>query len=83
MRQNDMTSVRYQYDVAFSFSFAGEDREYVEMVAETLRANEIKVFYDAYEEASLWGKELYTYLSQVYEKDARYTVIFISNHYVY
>jgi hypothetical protein len=43
-----MTEDKYQYDVALSF--AGEDRHYVEQVAEILKRKGISVFYDKYEE---------------------------------
>ncbi len=68
-----------EYDVALSF--AGEDRAYVDMVADQLRARGVSVFYDRYEEADLWGKDLYTHLIEVYMKRARYTLMFISIHY--
>jgi hypothetical protein len=67
------------YDVALSF--AGENRNYVDKVATELRKNGIKVFYDTFEELTLWRKDLYQYLSQVYKDRARYTVIFISKSY--
>lgn len=67
------------YDVALSF--AGEDRAYVEQVAAHLKTQGTKVFYDAYEEISLWGKNLYTHLSDVYANQAIFTVIFISDSY--
>lgn len=70
----------FQYDVALSF--AGEDRSYVEQVAESLRDSEIRVFYDRFEEAALWGVNLYDHLSDIYRNRARYTVMFISKHYV-
>ena len=44
MSQNEMTPKRPRYDIALSF--AGEDREYVEAVAESLRVKSIRVFYD-------------------------------------
>ena len=44
------------YDVALSF--AGEDRKYVHRVAEALAEKGVKVFYDNFEEADLWGKYL-------------------------
>jgi hypothetical protein len=69
----------FQYDIALSF--AGEDRYYVDQVAELLRAAGVRVFYDRFEEANLWGKNLYDYLSDVYKNQARYTVMFISEHY--
>jgi hypothetical protein len=68
-----------KYDAALSF--AGEDREYVEQVAAHLSNAGIKVFYDKFEEAELWGKDLYRHLSDVYGKKALVTVIFASKHY--
>ena len=68
-----------EYDVALSF--AGEDRAYVEMVAEQLKARDVQVFYDRYEEANLWGKDLYTHLIDVYQNKATYTIMFISSYY--
>jgi hypothetical protein len=62
-------------------SFAGEDRDYVEQVAAFLKANRVEVFYDRYEEATLWGKDLAEHLDSVYRKDARYCVMFLSRHY--
>ncbi len=67
------------FDVALSF--AGEDRAYVEEVAHILRAMGLRVFYDKYERVSLWGKDLYTHLREIYFNRARYTVLFISKHY--
>jgi hypothetical protein len=67
------------YDVALSF--AGEDRTYVDEVARVLSAAGVKVFYDKLEEADLWGKNLYTHLSDIYRKRARFTVMFISRSY--
>lgn len=69
----------FDYDVALSF--AGEDRDFVDVVANYLEENGIKVFYDSFEEENLWGKNLYEYLSDVYYKKARYTVMFISKFY--
>ncbi|MFN8527435.1 MAG: TIR domain-containing protein [Anaerolineae bacterium] len=70
---------QYDYDVALSF--AGEDRAYVEEVANILHALGIRVFYDRYVEVDLWGKDLYTHLDNVYRKQAKFCVIFISEHY--
>ncbi|HEX8430183.1 MAG TPA: TIR domain-containing protein, partial [Longimicrobium sp.] len=67
------------YDVALSF--AGEDRLYVRGIAQALREAGIQVFFDEYEVASLWGKDLYAHLQDVYQNQAKYTVIFISASY--
>jgi hypothetical protein len=70
---------QYDYDVALSF--AGEDRPYVQQVADILHAYGVKVFYDRYEEADLWGKDLYTHLDDVYRRKASFCVMFISKYY--
>lgn len=67
------------YEVVLSF--AGEDRDYVEQVADILKTNQVSLFYDDYEEASLWGKNLVEHLQKVYSSSARYCVMFISKYY--
>lgn len=69
----------FTYDVALSF--AGEDRVYVERIANLLIEQGIKVFYDKSETANLWGKDLYQYLSDIYRTKAEFCVIFISKYY--
>ena len=58
----------YEFDVAISY--AGEDREFAEALAETLRYHQLNVFYDNFEKPTLWGKNLYSFLSDVYENKA-------------
>ena len=72
--------MKYYYDVVLSF--AVEDREYVEECADILTALGIKVFYDSYEQDVLWGKDLYTFLADIYSNKARYAIVFVSQHYV-
>lgn len=67
------------YEVVLSF--AGEDRDFVEEVAAILQGQGVEVFYDRYEEATLWGKDLAEHLDLVYRSSARYCVMFISQHY--
>jgi|APSaa5957512576_1039674.scaffolds.fasta_scaffold26474_1 hypothetical protein len=69
----------FNYDVCLSF--ADEDRTYVEKVANQLKLEGIRVFYDKYEIVELWGKDLYTHLDDVYKNMAQYCVLFISEHY--
>lgn len=70
----------YEYDVALSF--AGEDRKYVKDIAKKLRAKGLKVFYDEFEEADLWGKDLYQYLHYIYKESAIFCIIFVSSNYI-
>ena len=67
------------YDVAISY--AGEDRDYVQSVADALTAKGVKVFYDNFEEAALWGKDLYSHLVEIYGSRARFTLMFVSSAY--
>lgn len=72
--------MKYYYDVVLSF--AGEDREYVEECADILTALGIKVFYDSYEQDVLWGKDLYTFLADIYSNKARYGLYRTKRNYV-
>jgi hypothetical protein len=65
-----------------ALSFAGEDREYVEEVALQLRNRAVNVFYDHFEWAALWGKELVNHLQTVYGSTADCCVVFVSEHYL-
>jgi len=69
----------FDYDV--TISFAGEDRAMVRQFAEILRAHGLKVFYDEWEQANLWGRDLYQHLDEVYSKKARFCIIFLSANY--
>ena len=74
-----MANEHFEFDVGLSF--AGEQRDYVEKVAADLRARGIRPFYDDYEKETLWGKDLYEHLSEVYQYMCEYCVIFISEDY--
>lgn len=71
--------IKYTYDVALSF--AGENRAYVEDVATFLKDMGIRVFYDKFEVDNLWGKNLYDHLQEIYKDKAKYSILFISEHY--
>jgi tetratricopeptide (TPR) repeat protein len=68
------------YDVAISF--AGEDRDKAEQLADFLK-NEFKlvVFYDDYERAKLWGGFLPERLLSIYRDMARACVVLVSRNY--
>ncbi len=74
-----MSNETYEFDIAISY--AGEDRSYAEALADVLCNRGVHVFYDKYEKAVLWGKDLYSHLSDLYQNKAQYCVIFISQHY--
>ena len=74
-----MSEDNFEYDVGLSF--AGEQRTYVQQVASDLRSRGIRPFYDDYEKETLWGKDLYAHLSEVYQHRCEYCVIFVSKEY--
>ena len=67
------------YEVALSF--AGEDRFFVEQVAHELQSMGVTLFYDAFEQINLFGKDLSTHLALIYKDQADYCAIFISTFY--
>lgn len=70
-----------KYHVAFSF--AGEDREYVEKVLSYLKKNStLRVFYDKDNETHLWGKNLLEVFQDIYTREAHFVVMFVSANYV-
>jgi hypothetical protein len=69
----------FEFDVCLSF--AGEQRAYVDEVAQHLREKGIRVFYDDFERADMWGKDLYEHLAYIYSQAARYCVLFASKDY--
>ncbi len=78
-RKRTRERVKRVYDVALSF--AGENRDYVEQVAEHLTNLGVTVFYDRFEQVNLWGKDLAEHLGEVYGKNSRFVVLFLSRAY--
>ena len=72
--------MKVDFDIAISF--AGEDREVAEELAEVWKHQySLRVFYDTYEQAALLGEKLVGYLHEVYSERSLYCVILISNDY--
>ena len=69
----------FEYEVCLSF--AGEQRDYVEQVAKELQSRGIRVFFDDNEKISLWGKDLYSHLKEVYQRKCQYCILFASKEY--
>ncbi len=71
----------YKYD--FGLSFAGEDRRHAEKLAQLLKDEHVRVFYDRDEEADLWGQDLYQRFQKVYGQECRFFIPFISANYIF
>ncbi|HXQ73988.1 MAG TPA: TIR domain-containing protein [Pyrinomonadaceae bacterium] len=76
---NSKRNTDCEYQVALSF--AGEDRCYAAELAAALTDRGITVFYDSYEQATLWGKDLYQHLQTIYKEKSKFCVIFVSEAY--
>lgn len=72
-------SNKRNYDIALSF--AGKDRKIAEEIAKELSNLGKRVFYDNFEKSNLWGKDLYTYLSEIYGERAEYCLMMVSESY--
>ena len=68
------------YQVALSF--AGEQRDYVEGVAQHLAARSIGVFYDGFQRTWLWGRDGVEAFHQVFAETSNFVVMFVSAEYV-
>ena len=73
------TGADFEYDIALSF--AGEQRGLAEAIAQRLTESGIKVFYDGFEKANLWGTNLYDHLHEVYFRRAKYCLLIASKEY--
>jgi hypothetical protein len=69
-----------EFDIALSF--AGEDRSWAEKLATLLKAQGVRVFYDEFFRSTLWGKNLYQHLQEIYKEKARYCIVFVSEAYL-
>lgn len=68
-----------KYDIAISF--AGEDRSIALGIASILTSKGVSVFYDEFEKADLWGKDLYEHLISVYKDNSKYCLMLLSDSY--
>ena len=70
----------YKYDVALSF--AGENRNFAEVVAKMLRSQNVEVFYDKFNAAELWGEDLSVEFRKIYSVDSQYCIMILSDYYI-
>jgi hypothetical protein len=63
----------YEFDVALSF--AGEDRANAERLAKLLRESNVRVFYDEFVKATLWGR-IYINIWKPYKRIRRNTALY-------
>ncbi len=69
----------YKWDAALSF--AGEDRPHAKAIAEKLKSQGIRVFFDDDHRSYLWGKSQEVF-ERIYGPESRYVIALISEHYL-
>ncbi|WP_109117125.1 TIR domain-containing protein [Azospirillum sp. TSO22-1] len=69
-----------KYEVALSF--AGEQRHYADRLARSLQARGVSVFYDGFERARLWGRDLAEEFHGIYSERAKRVVMLVSEQYI-
>jgi hypothetical protein len=70
-----------EHDFDIAVTFAGEDRAFVDEVVRLVKSAGFSVFYDEDAKADMWGEDLTEFFPDVYERRARYAVMFVSRHY--
>ncbi len=75
------TGARLGWRWHVALSFAGAQRDYVERVAQALKAQGVSCFYDADEQIELWGRYLAEELPAIYGELAAVVVVFVSAEY--
>lgn len=68
-----------KYD--FALSFAGKDRLIAEQIYKELVEEELSIFYDFNEQHIILGENLEEYLRPIYESDAEYVIVLLSENY--
>jgi hypothetical protein len=79
VRTGEKPKSRFRYDVAISY--ASTEKELAEKLAKHLRESGFEVFYDDFYPEQLWGKDLASFFDQIYRKDSKFCVMFISEQY--
>ncbi len=73
--------VEFPHKYDFALSFAGADRITAEMFAARLIEAEVSVFYDKNEQSSILAENVEEYLAPIYQSQARFVVVFLTNNY--
>jgi len=70
-----------QFEFEVALSFASEDRAVVEELANLMKANHRRVYFDEYEAVRPWDSDVIAHVAEIYRTKARYCLMFISQHY--
>jgi len=68
-----------KYD--FALSFAGADRDVAEALFNSLRENEVEVFYDKNEQHRIIAEDIEAYLQAIYQTEAQFVIVLLGQEY--
>nr|WP_240966787.1 TIR domain-containing protein [Nodosilinea sp. P-1105] len=74
-------SIDFKSRYDFALSFAGEDRDLAESIAEALTSREISVFYDKHEQHRILANDVEEYLAPIYRSESRFVISLLSCKY--
>lgn len=80
-KQIGYISIDFSSKYDFALSFAGENRDLAQRIAEILLENDIAVFYDKNEQSSIIGENVEDYLAPIYSTEATFIVTLLSIDY--
>lgn len=74
-------SIDFKSRYDFALSFAGENRDLAEAVAEALAGREMSVFYDKHEQHRILANDVEEYLAPIYRSESRFVLALLSKDY--
>lgn len=80
-RQVGYFSIDFNSRYDFALSFAGENRNLAEGLAQELASREISIFYDRNEQHRILANDVEEYLAPIYRSESRFVVALLSKDY--
>ncbi|MDR5893156.1 TIR domain-containing protein [Halomonas mongoliensis] len=74
-------SIDFKSRYDFALSFAGENRDLAEAVAQALAEREMSVFYDKHEQHRILANDVEEYLAPIYRSESRFVLALLSKDY--
>ena len=81
IRDAGFTGIEYDVEYDIALSFAGEDRDYAELLYNYLTDHDFAVFYDRAEQHRILAQNVELFLAPIYESGARYVVAALGETY--
>jgi hypothetical protein len=80
-RQVGYFSIDFKSRYDFALSFAGENRDFAEALAQELASREVSVFYDKNEQHRILANDVEEYLAPIYRSESKFVIALLSKQY--